>query len=180
MTNKIIVGLAGLKGSGKDTAAKALVEDGFVNLKFADGIKNMLRALFYTAGVSNEETEKWIEGEYKETKSSVLRGKTPRFAMQQLGTEWGRQVIGDDLWTATLERAMRDTGKNVVVTDLRFPNERAVLSSYNAKLFKIERGISPTDVHESERYVTEMSIPVINNSGTVDDLHRAIRQAVYT
>ena len=42
----MILGLTGLKGSGKDTAAKYLVEKhGWVNVKFADTLENMIRLM---------------------------------------------------------------------------------------------------------------------------------------
>ncbi len=43
-------------------------------------------------------TEDKIEGSLKAKPCSLLAGKTPRHAMQTLGTEWGRNCIGDGFW----------------------------------------------------------------------------------
>lgn len=167
---KIIVGLTGLKGAGKDTAAAVLVERGFAVIKFADGLKNMVRALLKTAGMSDKEIEVWVEGAWKETPCPALVGKTPRYAMQTLGTEWGRQMIGNSIWTDITLAAIAASENNVVITDLRFPNEYRVLNDIGAAMFRIERGIVNTDLHESEKYVAAMPVTVIDNNGTVEEL----------
>jgi len=41
-----VLGLAGTKGSGKDTAASFLLEDGWARISFADPLKDMVAAMF--------------------------------------------------------------------------------------------------------------------------------------
>lgn len=177
MTKKIIA-FTGLKGSGKDTAAAILVANGFTTIKFADGLKNMLRALLKTAGVSTVDIEKWIEGEWKEKECPVLRGKTPRYAMQTLGTEFGRKMIADDLWTSITLSSINAVDGNVVITDLRFPNEYNLLKSMDAKMYRIERGLVNSDLHESEKYIATIPVRVIKNDGTIEDLQNKILDIV--
>lgn len=177
MTKKII-GLTGLKSSGKDTAAAILVSEGYTVIKFADALKNMLRSLLRSAGVPNIEVERWIEGDLKEKECPALCGRAPRYAMQKLGTEWGREMIADNLWTSITRSAIDSIEGNVVITDLRFPNEYNLLKSMGAKMFRIERGLINSDLHESEKYIATMPVEVIKNSGTITDLQNKILDIV--
>ena len=99
---KNLIALTGLAGSGKTTAADYLVKaHGFACISFAGPIKSMLRTLGLTA---LEDIEEVFEGEGKEKPNRLLCGKSPRFAMQTLGTEWGRDLIGPDLWVNAWNR----------------------------------------------------------------------------
>ena len=46
-----------------------------------------------------DDSEEEIDGRWKEHPCSLLLNKTPRYAMQTLGTEWGRELIGENIWT---------------------------------------------------------------------------------
>jgi hypothetical protein len=67
---------------------------GFARVRFAGPLKAMMAAL----GCTNAE----IDGDRKEVPCDLLGGKSPRWAMQTLGTEWGRKLIGDDLVDSSL------------------------------------------------------------------------------
>jgi hypothetical protein len=177
MARKVIA-FTGLKGSGKDTAATILLVEGYTVIKFADGLKNMLRSLLRSAGVPDSEVERWVEGDWKEKECPALRGRSPRYAMQTLGTEWGRNIMADDLWTSITRSAMDSVNGNVVITDLRFPNEYNLLKTMRASMYRIERGLISTDLHESERYIATMPVEVIKNDGTIDDLQKKILDIV--
>ena len=59
--NPIVVAFTGKRGSGKSEAVKVLVEElGFRELKFADPLKNMLRAMYATCGVDVDTIERKI------------------------------------------------------------------------------------------------------------------------
>ena len=132
-----VIGLIGAKSSGKSEAARCLVEEhGFERLRFADGLKKMLRAL----GLN----EAQVDGDLKEEPSDLLCGKTPRWAMQSLGTEWGRKLIGDNIWTAVtqhqiMERLCQNPDANIVVDDVRFPNEVIMLHQLGAQVWRVRR-----------------------------------------
>ncbi|MGA0406450.1 MAG: hypothetical protein ACO3PR_00045 [Limisphaerales bacterium] len=51
-----------------------------------------------------------------------LCGETLRRALQTLGTEWGRELMGEDIWLDHLLRRSADFSK-IAVDDMRFPNE---------------------------------------------------------
>lgn len=126
---QIIIGFAGRAGAGKTTAALHLVEHhGFERVRFAGPLKAMMRAL----GCTEEE----VDGALKEAPCALLGGRTPRQAMQWLGTEWGRDLIAPDLWTRAWEHAV--AGKpRVVADDVRFPNEAATIRRLGGRVIRI-------------------------------------------
>ena len=148
-----IIGLTGHKGSGKDEAATALVQCGFVHLKFAMPLKLMLRSLLNFRQVNPAEIERMIEGDLKEVDTSALDGRSPRHAMQTLGTEWGRREIGDDLWTGVVRDRAAKEMCHVVISDVRFPNEAEMVRALGGEVWRIARPGCAGDGHTSE---TEM------------------------
>jgi len=153
-----LVGLTGRKGSGKDTAAKALLDKGYQNVKFAGALKDMLRCLLTYQGADEALIERMVEGDLKEEPTTYLQGRTPRHAMQTLGTEWGRDMIGDNLWVdAAMNRAkLGDT----VITDVRFPNECQAVKDNGGMVFLIVPGNhgDSSDMHPSEAMIDELTV----------------------
>lgn len=152
----MLIGLAGRKGAGKDTAAAALSRRGFSVRRFADPLKGMLRTLFEYQGYGDCTIDAMIEGALKEQPIPSLNGRSPRHAMQTLGTEWGRGQIGGDLWVETL---IGDVGPSarVVVPDVRFPNELAAIREAGGVVIWIERpGLKGADAHASENAIGAM------------------------
>lgn len=162
-----LIGLIGRKGAGKDTAAEVLLAQGYENVKFAGALKDMIRCVLAYQGVDSITIERMIEGDLKEVPTEYLAGRTPRYAMQTLGTEWGRKLIGEGFWVgATMLRvkAFLAGGKGVVVTDVRFPNEGDDIEAEGGISIGITADwISPTEgEHESETKIDEMiaALPV--------------------
>lgn len=128
--------------SGKSTVADHLVlQHGFRRVRFAGPLKDMARALF-THFATDQTSERMIEGDLKDSPHPMLRGVTPRWVLQSLGTQWGRELIYPDLWVdmamAEVDRVRR-TGTPVVIDDLRFPNELAALVGAGGRAFRIIR-----------------------------------------
>lgn len=131
---RTLIAFTGLAGSGKSTAAKHLVDTlGFQRIRFAGPLKDMMRALGLT--------EAGIEGDCKEVPCELLGGKTPRHAMQTLGTEWGRDLICQDLWIRAFNAALTKVpeGVPVVVDDCRFPNEADAIVAAGGVLVRVVR-----------------------------------------
>ncbi len=172
MLPRPIIGLCGLKGCGKSKAAEYLAEGhSFKRVRFAKYLKDMLRAMGLT--------ERELEGDLKELPCKRLGGKTPRWAMQSLGTEWGRGLISDSLWV-DLWRADVDElpeGVPVVAEDVRFLNESIALRSVAPTnlLIKIHRPsiVQGTDTHVSEMMPFTPDV-TLTNDGSLEDLFAKI------
>lgn len=176
-----VIAFSGERGSGKSAAAEILIKDhGFRDVKFADPLKNMLRAFYATCGVSDSETERRIEGKRKEIPCDYLNGCTPRHAMQTLGTEW-RDMISTTLWSDIFVQRVKSGmyGQKIVCTDYRFPHETDALDAVGATVHRIVRpGTEKTD--KASQHVSETlgaSLPynsIIENTGTIEELHKKI------
>ena len=158
-----IVGFCGLIGTGKTTAAIHLVErHAFVRERFAGPLKDMASVM-----LSRDQ----IDGALKETPTDVLGGKTPRVFMQLLGTEFGRQMIDEDLWVnAWVERVQRHD--RVVADDVRFPNEAAAIRRLGGVLILIERPGAVRSGHASEGQDLPWDHRVLNDGGVTSFLSK--------
>lgn len=168
----IVIGLVGLQQAGKSTTADYLVRrHGFQRGKFAQCLKTMLRCLLIYRGASEVDVERMIEGDLKEIPTPFLNGKTPRHAMQTLGTEWGRDCIDPDLWVDTeIARLSRNLTRGVVFDDVRYPNEALAIRKLGGKLWQVDRpGLPDTDEHDSERFRPNPD-QVLFNGGRLGDL----------
>jgi hypothetical protein len=151
-----LIGLIGRKGSGKDTAALTLLNQGYQNVKFAGALKDMIRTVLAYQGLDAGSIERMVEGDLKEVATDYLAGQTPRFAMQTLGTEWGRDLIAPDFWVGTTIRKAGDL--KTVITDVRFPNEMDAVTNAGGFCFGITADwISATEgEHESEALIDDL------------------------
>src|SRR5699024_8911126 len=114
---------------------------GYERVRFAGPLKAMLKALGLT--------DAQVDGDQKEVPSDLLRGLTPRWAMQTLGTEWGRNCIHPNLWVSAWKASI--VGKpRVVVDDLRFPNEEAAVRDLGGVVWRVERPGVGESSHASE------------------------------
>lgn len=179
----MIVGLTGSKGCGKDTFAQALQEIGFTLVRFADPLKEMLRTLYRCAGLDEETIERKIEGDLKEKPCPILCGKTPRHAMQTLGTEW-RDLIGRDLWAniwASEADRLEELGEEIVTPDVRFFHEVAPIKRREGLIVRIERpGRRSNDKHISEVEMQNIDPDAaVINDGTIQDLHEKALEIIH-
>ena len=179
MSKPHLIGLAGKKGVGKDTVASILVkEHGYLAMAFADPVRAALSTIF------NTPVEAFTDPATKERLSSFFFDRTPRYLMQTLGTEWGRSMVNQDIWTVLLKRrisAALEQGQHVVVTDIRFNNEARALLGIGAVVVGVTRPGSfyEPDIHSSEQGV-ELALHslFLDNKGSIDDLREAVRELV--
>ena len=55
---------------------------------------------------------------------SWLSGVTGRSLLQSLGTEWGRNIVGQDIWVQAMEQKFQSSYAPLrIIDDLRFENE---------------------------------------------------------
>ena len=165
----MIIGFCGPIGAGKTLAAHRLIQHhGFARVRFADPLKSMLRAL----GLSAMQTD----GVDKETPCDLLGGRTPRHAMQTLGTEWGRQCIGPDLWVRAWARVVEQSrGVDIVADDVRFENEAVAIRARGGVIVRVVRpGAWPgPSAHASEKGGFRADL-TLKNDGDVAALATAV------
>lgn len=172
-----LLGLTGAKQSGKSSLASALAVDyKFIRLSMAQPMRNML----YAIGL--DETD-FSDAARKEAPNPALCGKSPRHAMQTLGTEWGRTHIGVDVWVNAMEREIRSLAAkkpnaSFVIDDIRFENEAALIQRLGGKIWRIRRAAAEaiTDGHESEQYWR--TLPFDSELHNVADIPTLVTRAV--
>lgn len=146
----MIIGVVGLIGSGKGAVADYLVNSkGYKKLSFADPVKDAAAGMFgwNRAMLQGDtpESRAWRE-EKDEYWSKVLeRPFSPRIALQEIGTEVGRNYFHPDIWLRTLEKKILDDAgfTNFVIDDCRFSNEAELIKSMGGKIILVERGERP-------------------------------------
>ncbi len=172
-----LIGITGHKGSGKDTAVETL--EGWDTIKFADCLKLMLKQYLVYCGMSYKEAGKLLEDpELKNKPHPLFHGKTPRYAMQTLGTEWGRTLINPDIWVYAAMNHVKDYRK-AVITDVRFPNEAKAVKDAGGTLVRINkpRGkICVSDFHPSETAIDKLEV---DHQITNDDSIEALRSRLH-
>lgn len=163
----MIIGVVGFIGSGKGTAADILVQKyGFTKLSFADAVKDATAAIFgWQRPLLEGDTAE--SREFRETKDEwwsnrFERDFTPREALQLMGTEAGRDVFHPDLWIFALEHKLA-MYKDVVIADVRFPNEIDFIRSKGGFIVRVTRGDDPEwfDTAFSDNTGHKMAAPMM-------------------
>ena len=170
----MIVGLAGYLKSGKSEVARALQDKGFQRMRFAQPLKDMIKALGLT--------DAHVDGHLKEEPCELLCGRTPRWAMQTLGTEWGRDLIHSEIWI-TLWRAralaVLGNGGKIVVDDVRFHNELRAVRELDGEVWRVNRPGLVHQAHVSESYIGEMNPDrELMNTRDIEYLRRQVFEAL--
>jgi len=131
-----LIAICGLPGSGKDHFANQLIEGGgWSRIAFAGPLKRGLSAMFDIPMADIENPVIKNEPNYK-------FGKSIRYMAQTLGTEWARNLIAENVWLQIAKESIEHQmghGQNVVITDLRFPNEVDMIKKMGGKIVKVIR-----------------------------------------
>jgi hypothetical protein len=172
----MLVGITGFAGSGKDTAALALLDIGWERRAFADPLRTGLLGC-----------DPWINtstGDYGFVRLSEIiaeigwdeaKRKFPevRRLAQAYGTEGGRDIHGQQCWIEAAERTL-DGSKDYVFTDVRFPNERDFIHAHDGIVIRICRdGIGAVNAHVSEQVLDNIDAGIFNN-GSIEELHHEV------
>lgn len=173
----MIIGLSGYAQSGKDTVAEYLIEHyGYRRVAFADPIRRALYNLdpkirideMLGASLANAVDHMGWD-EVKRLSSDA------RDLLQRMGTEVGRNMFGEDFW---VDQAMRGVSKfdNVVITDVRYPNEYKAIKVREGDVWRVERtGVGPVNDHSSERALDDKRFDkIITNDSNKDDLYQTL------
>jgi hypothetical protein len=203
----MIIGIAGFQGSGKDTIADYLQNIyGFKRDSFAATLKDAVAAVF---GWDRD----LLEGRTRESRAwretvdpwwanrLDMPNLTPRLVLQKWGTEVARKNWHDDTWIASLENKLVKAHNDIVITDVRFPNEIAAVQRAGGVVIRVVRGAEPEwydlavetnrgtfnhmaqaypEVHPSEwAWIgTEFDAVIDNNADGLDPLFAQVKRLV--
>lgn len=171
-----VIGLCGPAGAGKTTVAKMLqFERGARLLPFAAPLKKMLEAL----GVPR--LNLYGTPADKAKPLGILGGKSARFAMQKLGTEWGREHFGADFWCNAWAAALELTPRGVLIVadDVRFPSEVDAVKRAGGLVLCVVRSsddFEKVPAHPSEDFARLGYDATLYNDGDVEALRRKVRE----
>lgn len=185
----ILLAMYGRARSGKDTAADYLAQQlGLYKYAFAEPLKTMLKSVF---------GDHFHEGD----RSGICpeTGKSYREMMQTLGTEWGRNLMTEDVWInlvqkkwewvkdgcphetplgriSNLHLGKAQVTQGMILSDLRFDAEAEWVRSQGGYVIEIKRADdSPAQGivgHQSEAGIREDLIDLLClNHSTLEDLH---------
>lgn len=135
--------------SGKDTAADYLCTvHGFKRMSFASALKDAVAAIFgwdrELLEGSTKHSREWREqvDEWWAARLNIPN-LTPRWVLQQWGTEVARKSFHDDIWVASVENKLRNINEDIVITDCRFPNELTAIKNAGGITMRTHRGNPP-------------------------------------
>ncbi len=145
----MIIGICGLIGAGKDTAADYLVNlHHFRRESFANSLKDAVAQVFgwdrtmlegrtKQAREWREQVDPWWSARLD------MPNLTPRWILQYWGTDVCRRAFHDDIWIASLENKLRNSQDDVVISDCRFPNEILAIKRAGGIVVRVVRGPEP-------------------------------------
>lgn len=174
----VLLGLCGLAGSGKSTAADCLVrQHGFTELAFANVLKqDICERLLENFGVDYAHL---YEPHLKNAPLPGAEHLTARLLMQEFGdagrrcspTFWIDQLAG---MAGLRPTAWAPVSDRIVISDVRYPEEAAWLLKLGGTLLRLHRqAAEPVRAHSSEAYALHLpaSVDLHNEGPTLEGLH---------
>lgn len=182
---ELLIGLTGFAQSGKNTLAQLFVDNlGFGQGGFADALRGILYALNPRLPDPN-----WGEVGDNFGANGVVRvqdyvdrfgweesKKVPevRQLLQRLGTEGGRQNLGESVWVDGLLN--RAGSARMIVSDVRFENEVAAIKERGGWVIRITRpGKGAINGHISETASLGLEDFEIVNDSTPENMFARIK-----
>ena len=135
---KRVIAFAGPAGVGKSTAARYLTTEArlgkVLTLSFAEPMREMVATILWNGSDS-------FTQEHKNDPLYGLCGKTPRQLLETIGTEWGKNLIGENIWLDILANQITSSNFDTyVIDDLRTDAEATYLSNvFNAIIIHLSR-----------------------------------------
>ena len=118
----------------------------------------------------------------REIPHPALGGKTPIDALISLGTDWGREMIHEDIWVNITERRINDG--ITFIENVRFQNEADIVRRHGGILVYIDnKELVPKLERKSEQYIAtlkeqcEYTIDILPNT-TEDETTEKMRAII--
>jgi chloramphenicol 3-O-phosphotransferase len=116
MSETFVILLSGKQGSGKTTTADALADQ--LRTTSNNNLR-VMRVRFASIIYEMHDAIQKIAKGY-----GIPMESKDRTLLQLLGTEWGRNTKGENVWVDALKQKVRNENADVVIIDdMRFPNE---------------------------------------------------------
>ncbi|MCK9433913.1 MAG: hypothetical protein M0R32_03620 [Candidatus Cloacimonetes bacterium] len=179
----MLVLITGKAQAGKDTIGEYLrIAYGFKTDSLAAPIKRLVQDIFVLPHDVVYDRKK-----REEPLGDPWSGNTVRSLLQIIGTELFRNNINKDVWALSLWlRINAQSEENWAITDVRFPNEKEVLSNrYNGKITTITVSRPGCDGstsggikgHESENYSIPSDFSICND-GSIIELYKQVDEVM--
>jgi len=150
---KKVIAICGFIGSGKGAVSDILVQNyGYRKMSFADSLKDAVAGIFnwprHMLEGDTKESRDWREQVDTWWASRLkIPHLTPRWVLQQWGTEVARKAFHDDIWIASVENKLRGQDNCIVIPDCRFPNEIKTVRRLGGEIWWVRRGHNPEWFH---------------------------------
>jgi hypothetical protein len=177
----MLIGVSGIKGSGKSTISKFLVSKGFETVSFAGPLKDLVSDAFglpmflltdteakerhalsvyiqplhiqRMVSLANSKYARVTEGQLAQAIANIPKDliKTPRQLLQVVGTDIFRNNVSLTYWLECFKTGIK-ANKNYVCDDVRFANEQQLIKDLGGYLIGINRpSLIKSDIHASEQ-----------------------------
>ena len=177
MKKKLVIGMIGKAGSGKDTVGDYLVKNyNFKKIALADPIKTLIKTTF----MLDDHTV--YDRVAREQPLEDFPEWSVRKLLQFIGTELFRNQFDNDIWVKLLLKQIKcQNYDRIVVTDIRFPNESECLRNgkeidfYTIKTTRkncIGKNVGLKN-HESEKHNLDADF-VLRNNETIESLYKRV------
>jgi hypothetical protein len=170
----MILGLCGFAGSGKDEFAKLLVQhENFQRMAFADIMRECLYALNPIVHATEDGHFFKVQTIVDSVGWDVAKRDFPdiRTLLQKFGTECGRNILGENIWVDALFNKYKSG--NLVISDVRFPNEAQKIWDLNGKIIRIVRpNVEAPNDHFSEFAFKQQDFVILNDGAPEKMLDR--------
>ena len=167
-----VIGISGYTDSGKDIVISHLVEKGWAVASFAERIRSSLYTLNPRVTADSRVSDYVDQYDWDIAKTTSPEIKA---LLQRLGTEVGRNTIGENVWIDLTLSDIPD-GVRVVITDCRFPNEASKVQELGGQVWRVSSPDSrPGNDHISETALDDYGFnAIIHHEGNTEVLRQML------